>query len=72
MDILPDRIQDTTIAKRAMASVIAALKIGGAHGIHTEIHVGDQNTSLFFTKLGFVEIPLPDTPDDLMYMGRLI
>ena len=72
MDLLPNHGHDTTIAKRAMASVIATLKVSGAHGIHTEIHIGDQNTVDFYTRLGFIEIQLPDTPDDLMYMGRMI
>ena len=72
MDIIPDRIQDATIAKRAMASMIATLKVSVIHGIYTEIHVGDQNMAHSFTKLGFIEVPLPDTPEDLMYMGRMI
>ncbi|XP_013414451.1 protein O-GlcNAcase isoform X2 [Lingula anatina] len=60
MDILPDRVDDSSVAKRMLACVLSALKANGSIGAHCEVNVGDRQMVEFYAKLGFVEAPSSD------------
>jgi protein O-GlcNAcase/histone acetyltransferase len=60
MRLLPAALQDVGITKRALATVIAALKSNGSHGIHVEVPSGDTSTVEFYTKLGFFGLQVDD------------
>lgn len=70
MSMLPS-IVDSSVSKRLLACVLAALKANGSHGVFSEVTVGDKNVIDFYTKLGFLEIALPDfLSDDIFFLGR--
>ncbi|XP_075532915.1 O-GlcNAcase isoform X2 [Dermacentor variabilis] len=70
MSILPS-IMDSSVSKRLLACVLAALKANGSHGVFSQVTVGDKNVVDFYTKLGFLEIALPDfLSDDVFFLGR--
>lgn len=70
MSMLPS-ILDPSVSKRLLACVLAALKANGSHGVFSEVTVGDKNIVDFYTKLGFLEIALPDfLNDEVFFLGR--
>lgn len=70
MSMLPS-IMDSSVSKRLLACVLAALKANGSHGVFSQVTVGDKNVIDFYTKLGFLEIALPDfLSDDVFFLGR--
>ncbi|XP_065287323.1 protein O-GlcNAcase isoform X2 [Dermacentor albipictus] len=70
MSMLPS-IMDSSVSKRLLACVLAALKANGSHGVFSQVTVGDKNVVDFYTKLGFLEIALPDfLSDDVFFLGR--
>lgn len=70
MSMLPSII-DSSVSKRLLACVLAALKANGSHGVFSQVTMGDKNVVEFYTKLGFLEIALPDfLHDDTFFLGR--
>lgn len=70
MSILPS-IMDSSVSKRLLACVLAALKANGSHGVFSQVTAGDKNVVEFYTKLGFLEIALPEfLDDDIFFLGR--
>ncbi|XP_037504364.1 protein O-GlcNAcase isoform X2 [Rhipicephalus sanguineus] len=70
ISMLPSII-DSSVSKRLLACVLAALKANGSHGVFSQVTMGDKNVVEFYTKLGFLEIALPDfLHDDTFFLGR--
>lgn len=70
ISVLPS-ITDPSVSKRLLACVLAALKANGSHGVFSEVTVGDKNVLDFYSKLGFLEIALPDfLSDEVFFLGR--
>lgn len=70
MSMLPS-IVDSSVSKRLLACVLAALKSNGSHGVFSQVLMGDKNVVEFYSKLGFLEINLPDfLHDDTSFLGR--
>lgn len=70
MSMLPS-IMDSSVSKRLLACVLAALKSNGSHGVFSQVLMGDKNVVEFYSKLGFLEINLPDfLHDDTSFLGR--
>ena len=72
MDMLPERVSvDEGAPRRALAAVVAALKVNGSHGMYTEVNIGDHNTVEMYTKYAFYEL-LPESPlEDTHILGRV-
>jgi len=74
IDILPEKIEDPSIVKGALACVMAALKTNGSTGMHCEVSMADQQMNEFYSKLGFVNLSttIPPVSEDSIIMGRAI
>ena len=72
LDVMVSRMYDPAIPRRLLASALCALKAMGSKGVHTQLNSGDKFLVDFYSKLGFVTIPLADKSADTVYMGRLM
>ncbi|XP_074601301.1 O-GlcNAcase [Brevipalpus obovatus] len=72
MDILP-LVTDTSVPKRLLSLVLAALKVNGSNGVTTRFSTRDENVIDFYLKLGFQEISIPkeeSLESNDLFLGR--
>ncbi|XP_006825943.1 protein O-GlcNAcase-like [Saccoglossus kowalevskii] len=70
MDILPS-VEDTSVVKNMLACILSALKANGSYGAFVEVGVGNKTMLDFYTKLGFLEVPMLDEiSDEVIILGR--
>lgn len=60
---------DSSLAKRLVTVLLAALRSNGSFGVHVCINTTDRYMHQFYSKLGFVEI-MEDTTNARVYLGR--
>ncbi|XP_050397584.1 protein O-GlcNAcase isoform X1 [Patella vulgata] len=73
LDILPNRINDVSVAKRLLACALSGLKTNGSAGVHCELNIGDKYMLDFYGKLGFFPLAGPESAsEDVVYLGRLL
>lgn len=60
---------DTSLAKRLVTVLLAALRSNGSFGAHVCINTTDRYMHQFYSKLGLVEI-YEDTANGRVYLGR--
>jgi ribosomal protein S18 acetylase RimI-like enzyme len=68
IDLLP-RYQRAGHGRALMATLLAALRGAGAPRVHLGMVTANRNARLFYDRLGFYELPVPD-PGPLTYLGR--
>ncbi len=57
---LVPRLQGQGIGRQLIATVIAALRDQGSHGVHLHVTRGNQRAAGFYRHLGFAELPADD------------
>jgi len=67
--ILPEKIQDLSLAKHLLACALSALKGAGSTGVYTEVNPSDKAMLELYTKLGFFDL---HHRGNVMILGRLI
>jgi len=68
--ILPT-VSDSSIVKKLVSCVLAALKANGSFGVCWEVEPGDLQTTDLCTKLGFLEINQTDKCNgSMLYYGK--
>ncbi|ESO96834.1 hypothetical protein LOTGIDRAFT_115468 [Lottia gigantea] len=73
LDILPNRINDISVAKRLLACTLSGLKTNGSIGVHCELNIGDKYMLDFYGKLGFFPLAGPESAsEEVVYLGRLL
>lgn len=60
---------DSSLPKRLVTVLLAALRSNGSFGVHVCINSTDRNMHQFYTKLGFTDI-FEDTTNSRVYLGR--
>jgi protein O-GlcNAcase/histone acetyltransferase len=64
-----DAANDTSIAKRLVTVLLAALRSNGSFGVHVCINTTDGYMHQFYTKLGFTDI-YEDVTNGRVFLGR--
>lgn len=62
-------VGDSSLAKRLVTVILAALRSNGSFGVHVCINTTDHYMHQFYSKLGFTEI-LEDACNARVYLGR--
>lgn len=64
-----DAANDSSMAKRLVTVLLAALRTNGSFGVHVCINSTDQYMHQFYTKLGFTDI-YEDVTNARVFLGR--
>ena len=74
LDMLASRTTqvDPDIPRRALACAVAALKVNGSHGLHSDVNVGDASIAESYSKLGFFKVVHSEIPEDAVILARTI